>query len=86
MLLSEDWTWLPAETNQINFMMVNVFLQHWRLPVLHWLAGGGVSVRGTALAAARMGRTKNKNVKTVATRANIVTEDCWCFGSAGRAP
>ena len=35
--------------------------------------GGGLLVRGTALAAANM--TKNKTVKRVATRENIVTED-----------
>jgi len=35
--------------------------------------GGGVLVRGTALAAANM--TKNKTVKGVATRENIVNED-----------
>jgi len=41
--------------------------------VLHDVTGGGVPVRGTALAAANM--TKNKTVKTVATRENIVNED-----------
>jgi hypothetical protein len=35
--------------------------------------GGGVLVRGTALAAVNM--TKNKTVKGVATRENIVNED-----------
>jgi len=46
------------------------------LPVLHWLTGigAGESVRGTALAAARAGRMRNKKVKIVATRANMFNE------------
>jgi hypothetical protein len=33
--------------------------------------------RAIAVAAVNMGRTKNKKVKRVATRANMFTEDYW---------
>lgn len=60
--------------------IVTSSLQHCAAPELHWSVEDpppppeGESVRGTAVAAAKSGRTKNKKVKTVATRENIVTE------------
>lgn len=60
-------------------------LQHCIGPVSHWLSldppSGGLSVRGTAVAIAKSGRTKNKKVKTVVTRANIFVEAFKYFRS-----
>jgi hypothetical protein len=56
--------------------VIVINLQHSIVPVVQLVTGGGgggVLVRGTALAAANM--TKNKTVKGVATRENIVNED-----------
>jgi len=59
--------------------IVTSSLQHCAAPELHWSVEDPPppevgSLRGTAVAAAKSGRTKNKKVKTVATRENIVTE------------
>lgn len=57
-----------------------IYLQHWRLPALHR------SVRGTAVAATSIGRARNKNVKMVVMRKNIITEAPLVFGSADSGP